>query len=364
VLLQSFVDRKTHEHFLRRDYPDPEELQRVFHLLGDEPVSREWIEDQLYRHGEELDRALDVLRIHRGLQVDSAGRFRRGDPHWRRSYEAQRSRRLTQIAEIARYADSRACRMLQLVRHFGDQEDDGRPCGLCDVCSPQSTRALRFRPPTPAEQADLERLLDALRADNGQTSGRLHKAVFGHGLSRNEHEELVGALVRAGMVLEQPASFEKDGRVIEYKRILLTAKGREARSTSQVLVAEEAEKVAPKPKQTRSRRGRRTTGAVRSTKASPAGAAEGAGGVHTELEIDWTQAEADAPAELVEALKQWRQREARARSLPAYCILNNRTLLEIAVRRPQTASELLAIKGIGPARVERHGEAILELVRR
>jgi DNA topoisomerase-3 len=343
VLLHSFVDRKTHEHFLKRDYPDPESLQRVYHVLGDEPVPREWIEDQLTRYGEDLGRALDVLRIHRGAVIDPDGQFRRGESGWRRSYDAQHSRKVTQLAEITRFADSRICRMLQLVRHFGDLEDRGEPCGICDVCAPADSIALRFRAPTEQEQLQMEQLLDALRAGNGQTSGQLHKSVFGNSLDRNGHEELIGALARAGLVLEQQDSFEKDGRVIEFKRVRLTPEGQRAGSTAHARIVVDVDDVTL-PSGERPRRTRKRKKAVK-----------------VELDAD-TAREAAAP-ELVEALRGWRHRLAQANRVPPYVILHDSTLLTIAAVRPQSEDELLAIKGMGPKRVERHGAAILELTR-
>jgi len=350
VLLQSFVDRKTHEHFLKRDYPDPESLQSVYYVLGDEPVTRDWIEDQLTRYGDDLGRALDVLRIHRGAVTDPDGKFRRGESGWRRSYDAQRGRKLTQLAEITRFADNRACRMLQLVRHFGDQEDRGERCGICDICAPEDSVALEFRTPTEHEQLQMEQLLDALRANNGQTSGQLHRNVFGQSLDRNGHEELIGALARAGLVLEQQDSFEKDGRVIEFKRVRLTPAGREARSTAGARIVVDPDDVEMPPSavgspgRTRTKRTRRRKQPER-------------------VEIAPDEAREMAAPEVVEALRHWRQQQAKATSVPPYCILHDSTLLTIAAARPQSEDELLAIKGMGPKRVERHGAAILELTK-
>jgi DNA topoisomerase-3 len=238
-----------------------------------------------------------------------------------------------------------------MVQHFGDQEDRGERCGICDICAPQSAVALIFRKPTPAEQQRMERLLDSLRIDNGQTSGRLHGAVFGNSLSRNDHEELIGALVRAEMVLEQHASFEKDGRVIEYKRVMLTPEGRQAKNLDGVLIVAEPDDVdstAPAPAQ-RTARSRKPGKSKRKKQA--------------QLSMDPEEAQRAAPPELVEALQAWRREASRKRDVPAYCVLHNRTLLTIAATRPQSESELLAVKGMGPARVEQHGEAILALTR-
>jgi ATP-dependent DNA helicase RecQ len=63
---------------------------------------------------------------------------------------------------------------------------------------------------------------------------------------------------------------------------------------------------------------------------------------------------------LFEALKDWRLRAAAGK--PAYTVAHNRTLAEIAARRPSGPEALAEIYGVGPAFVKRHADAVLELV--
>jgi RecQ family ATP-dependent DNA helicase len=65
---------------------------------------------------------------------------------------------------------------------------------------------------------------------------------------------------------------------------------------------------------------------------------------------------------LVEALREWRLRASNGK--PAYTVAHNTTLESIATLRPSSVGELARIKGVGPAFVERHGKAVLELVAR
>jgi DNA helicase-2/ATP-dependent DNA helicase PcrA len=60
-----------------------------------------------------------------------------------------------------------------------------------------------------------------------------------------------------------------------------------------------------------------------------------------------------------EALKAWRLARARAEEVPAYVIFHNTTLAEIAGRRPRSLTELAAVPGVGPAKLERYGEEVL-----
>jgi ATP-dependent DNA helicase RecQ len=59
-------------------------------------------------------------------------------------------------------------------------------------------------------------------------------------------------------------------------------------------------------------------------------------------------------------LKAWRRE--RAEGKPAYVVATDATLREIVRRRPRTAAELLAIKGIGPSFVDKHADSLLELL--
>lgn len=65
---------------------------------------------------------------------------------------------------------------------------------------------------------------------------------------------------------------------------------------------------------------------------------------------------------LVERIKAWRLEQARELGVPAYVICTDATLLAVAELRPSTPEQLLEIPGIGPAKLERHGAALLALV--
>ena len=61
------------------------------------------------------------------------------------------------------------------------------------------------------------------------------------------------------------------------------------------------------------------------------------------------------------ALKAWRAEVAREHNLPAYVIFHDATLAAIAERAPQTAAELTGISGMGAAKLEKYGAAVLEV---
>jgi ATP-dependent DNA helicase RecQ len=69
-----------------------------------------------------------------------------------------------------------------------------------------------------------------------------------------------------------------------------------------------------------------------------------------------------ADARVLDRLKAWRLAEARAQAVPAYVILHDRTLAEIARVRPRDTYALAAIAGIGRAKLARYGDALLGVV--
>ena len=71
-------------------------------------------------------------------------------------------------------------------------------------------------------------------------------------------------------------------------------------------------------------------------------------------------AEEDAP--LLSALKSKRRALAEAARVPAYVIFPDRTLIEMAERRPQTLDQIAQISGVGAKKLETYGAACLEVI--
>jgi len=76
-----------------------------------------------------------------------------------------------------------------------------------------------------------------------------------------------------------------------------------------------------------------------------------------------TDGETEVNAGLVEALKAWRRDVAKARHVPTFMVLQNRTLEDIATRKPATAEDLSKVYGIGRARLTTYGPELLDIVR-
>ena len=66
--------------------------------------------------------------------------------------------------------------------------------------------------------------------------------------------------------------------------------------------------------------------------------------------------------DLVAALRDWRRTIARDEGMPAYVIAHDATLAAIADARPTTLAGLRRVKGMGPAKLEKYGDGILEVL--
>ena len=71
----------------------------------------------------------------------------------------------------------------------------------------------------------------------------------------------------------------------------------------------------------------------------------------------------DGPADpLFEALREARRRLAAEAGVPPYVIFHDSTLREIAERKPRNLNELAHVQGVGAAKLERYGEAMLAVL--
>ncbi|WP_067522316.1 DNA helicase RecQ [Endozoicomonas ascidiicola] len=66
--------------------------------------------------------------------------------------------------------------------------------------------------------------------------------------------------------------------------------------------------------------------------------------------------------QLWETLRQWRRSHAEEQSVPAYVIMNDKTLMELIKHRPTTHLELSRISGIGQHKLEKYGDDLLAVL--
>ncbi|HWM92038.1 MAG TPA: DNA topoisomerase 3 [Thermoanaerobaculia bacterium] len=360
LLLYSWADRRSHEFFHSRDYPDPSVLRQIFNTLTAEPQSGDKIRKRVKIDEEVFEKALEKLWIHGGALVDADGNVCRGADVWERPYLAQRDHKLAQLDQMVRCAEAHGCRMLHLVRHFGDQEDSGQPCGVCDVCDPETCLVRRFRLPNPGEAKVLAEVLRALRQRDGQSTGQLFRELDGlaggldrENLDRKGFERLLGGLSRSGLVRLNEDEFEKDGRTIRFQRAVLTPEGyRTPPEPAALAVFVQLPEELPAAKPRKRERKPKAPGGIASPRRDK---------IQEALPGADTFRDEPLPG-LVQALKAWRRAEAQKRRVPAFRILTDRALTALAADRPSTEVDLLNVSGVGPTIVSKYGREILDIL--
>jgi DNA topoisomerase-3 len=346
ILLWGWSDRRLHEHFLERDFPEPAVLESVMRAIPEAGIERETLLARSPVAADVTEVALDKLWIHGGAVVDAVDRVTRGGRAWRSSYEAIRAHRAAQIETMTDLARARTgCRMVRLIRHFGDEADD-RACGVCDVCAPRAAVLARCRALSDGERRLAALIAERVRQSPGRPTGALHREMFaGDGVDRAAFEECVDALVRAGALAERDERLDKDGRTIRYRRVFPgRAIGGAVDLEALVVLSCGEAPAAPRGEPTGGARGR-----ARSRLVQP----DRAGGA------------SHAPdAATVERLRAWRRQQAAATRVPAFRVMTDRTMLAIAAARPSSLAELMRVPGVGPLTAARWGERILSMVAR
>jgi ATP-dependent DNA helicase RecQ len=353
-LMHSYADQRTHDFFLNRDYPPVDHLQQVFRALGENPQPVEELRAASKLGEEEFDKALEKLEIHGGARVDFGGSVTAGGTGWKKTYAIQAQFRAEQFEKVLRFTTSSECRMAALVRHFGDVEDASRPCGICDVCDPAGAVLRLFRRPTAAERTMVQAIAGELRAVDYKAAGTLQRNLDpANRISRNDFDGLLDAMVRARLIEIEEAEYEKDGEVKRYRKVRLTKAGLELRATTPVelLISDGVVEEFGGRRQAPAR-------SKKTTATSKAGSLKSTSTMALEAEPIKLTTAGEA---LAARLKEWRAAEAKRLGVPAFMVLHDRTLTAIAQARPASPRQLLEINGMGPAKVERIGEAILEL---
>jgi RecQ family ATP-dependent DNA helicase len=336
ILMHSYADRRTHEFFMERDYPAVDELERIHRRLSSEPIAREQLQSTLRMDAEIFEKALEKLYIHGAVNVTYDDMVSLGPDAsaWRRTYRSQADHRRQQLDLVARYAEGHACRMASLVAHFGDTADSRHLCGHCDFCSPERAIAQSFRGLTAQEEQAARGVLKSLRSGPSPSTGRLYKELYPREeITRNAFDDVLGALAAAGLVRIEEASFEKDGKPVNYRKAALTREGEEfiEGSPLDLSLRERASRDAQK-------------------RSKPAKTREKPPAALT-----------PESAALEERLKEWRLAIAKKEGKPAFFVFGDSVLRSIAHARPRNLTALAAIHGVGAAKLERFGADVCRL---
>ena len=224
-------------------------------------------------------------------------------------------------------AEATGCRRQVLLRYFGENPD---PCGNCDLCD---RPALVFD----ATDAVRKALSAMLRTGEWFGAGHLIDILTGNPTPKvmeKGHDQL--STYAIGRDMSKPA----------WGAVFRQMMGRDL--------------VRPDPDR---------FGALRMTDAArPILRGESAITLRRDtidkaqprLAVKTLVAEADAP--LLSALKAKRRALAEAGGVPAYVIFPDRTLIEMAERRPATLDQMMGITGVGAKKLESYGKGFLAVI--
>lgn len=226
--------------------------------------------------------------------------------------------------------ETAGCRRVRLLGYFGE---DSLPCGNCDTC---------LEPPETWDATEAAKKALSAIYRTGQRFGAVHVVDVLRGkvsdrVTRWDHDKL--SVFGIGADMDEVAW---RGVFRQLVALGFSAVDHEAHGA---LVLAGASRAVLKGEL--SVEMRRVVARKKVASASRAGVAVALGG---------------EDADLFERLKAWRGAEARSQSVPAYVVLHDSTLAEIARSRPAGLDALGGIDGIGAKKLERYGQALLGLI--
>jgi RecQ family ATP-dependent DNA helicase len=355
LLLYNPADRGLQELFIAQSYPEREVVREVYRALL---RAGRWD----MREPAGLVPSLDHRAVEASVRLlENAGALLPGGGVRRLSgapVDFEERRRLKEAAlarldQMMAYATSRECRHARIADYFGEQ-GVARSCSACDNCL--SPRPAELQVPATAVRAALRAVA---RFDGHLGSARLAAMLRGADSSWNRDRSWVRELDFFGALAgwEEAAVRELLVELVERELVL---RGHGERPTlglapaGRAVLSGEREVTVLLPGLLRAARPERPVSprhaAGRRHGSTPADAAA----------ITATPDDLDAAGQLrFERLRRWRLGLARAEARAAFTIFDDRTLREIADREPGSVADLLRVRGVGPAKAARYGEAVI-----
>ncbi len=306
---------------------DKADVRYVFHT--DLPGSMEAYYQEIGRAGRDGDPAeahmlygLDDIRMRRRfIEDEDAGPERRRREHKR-------------LDALLGFCEAPACRRVALLDYFGERIE---PCGNCDIClSPpelidgtEEALMILSAARRSGERFGAAHLIDILRGTKSEKITRFgHHCLptFGVGANRgkNEWRSLIRQMVAAGFLRLDIGGFGGLG---------ITDKGGALLHGDGAFIYREDTAVSRSPAKTQARSD---------------GRAE--------------QPLTGGEAMLLDALKALRLELARERGVPAFVVFHDRTLIDMARRRPRTEAEFAGVSGVGEAKLKQFAGPFLAAI--
>jgi ATP-dependent DNA helicase RecQ len=302
---------------------DKPDVRYVFH--ADLPGSLEAYYQEIGRSGRD------------GAPAEAHMLYGLGDIRMRRMFidqenagEDRRRREHHRLDALVGYCEASSCRRQILLSYFGEPSE---PCGNCDTClkpvaltdGTKDARLLLSAVQLTGERFGAAHLVDVVRGTKTEKiADRQHDKLvpFGRGaaLSKDAWRAMIRQLVAADFLKLDIAGMGG---------IQLTPKGRA------LLAGQGTFAYRPVVVERAARKERREAAAS---------------------ELD------HAATALLETLKALRLRLAKERRVPAYVIFSDRSLIDMAQRRPRNKAEFAEVNGVGKAKLEEFGDLFLAAI--
>lgn len=246
------------------------------------------------------------------------------------------------LREVLNFGQSKRCRRQSLLAYFGEAFEGN--CGLCDNCvEPKelidgTTEAQKFlsavlrTQKTFAKGFGLHHIVNILLGSKAEAINKWRHdqlPTFGQGIgvSKDRWLEIGRDLLEAGFIVQDRSTY---ATLNISEKGLLALRNREA-----VFIS--------KP--------RKITVSGSKSKSGP-----------TVTKTESSDSSEAASQELFEKLRALRRELAKERNVPAFVILGDAALKDMAHKRPQTSEELLNVFGIGESKQRQFGDSFLRVI--
>lgn len=260
------------------------------------------------------------------------------------------------LQNMVNYASSRTCRRKMLLKYFGESytnSENQKKC-CCDICDIGEQADINVTTPFQKllscilrthERFGSTYIIDVLLGSrNKRILENGHNMIstwgIGNEYSKEEWFDFINLLTERNYIYKEP----------EYSVLKVTYTGRSALLNRDeiflpfIQTAKNSKSYEP---------------GTNSTTNKPAYI------VHkkTDKVIAEKPAENDEQAEqIIEALKKWRKRKSEDLNVPPYVIFNDKTLLDLAAKKPKTKFDLQTVYGLGNIKIENFGKSILSIL--
>jgi ATP-dependent DNA helicase RecQ len=259
------------------------------------------------------------------------------------------------LDRMQEYAESQICRRRILLNYFGENSESGNNnCGNCDICKHPPRRfdgTILVQKALSAIKRTGERIGFTMTADilKGTRSEEIVKngfdklKTFGAGEKttlKHWHDYLL-QMLQLGYI---------EIAYNENNHLKITESGNEVlfgKKTAELALAASVEARQDSEPKSRARSGRSKFAKGRGTTATWSGQADGG----------------DETSALFEILRKVRKQIADENSWPAYVVLSDRTLKDLAAQTPQSLGDLHNVFGFGEKKIEKFGQRFVDAVK-